>query len=32
MTTLTLPLPTAAIQRFCRRWKIREPALFVSGA
>jgi predicted nucleotidyltransferase len=30
MTTLTLPLPTDAIRQFCRRWKIRELALFGS--
>jgi uncharacterized protein len=30
MTTPTLPLPTEAIQQFCRRWKIRELALFGS--
>ena len=30
MTTLTFPLPTDAIQQFCRRWKIRELALFGS--
>ncbi|HXH13428.1 MAG TPA: nucleotidyltransferase domain-containing protein [Alphaproteobacteria bacterium] len=30
MTTLTLPLPTDAIWQFCRRWKIRELALFGS--
>jgi predicted nucleotidyltransferase len=30
MTTLTLPLPTEAIAQFCRRWKIRELALFGS--
>ena len=30
MTTLTFPLPTDAIRQFCRRWKIRELALFGS--
>jgi uncharacterized protein len=30
MTTLTLPLPTDAIRQFCRRWQIRELALFGS--
>ena len=30
MTTLTFPLPMDAIQQFCRRWKIRELALFGS--
>ena len=30
MTTLTFPLPTDATQQFCRRWKIRELALFGS--
>ena len=30
MTTLTFPLPIDAIQQFCRRWKIRELALFGS--
>ena len=30
MTTLAVPLPTAAITQFCRRWKIRELALFGS--
>ncbi|MGH8071661.1 MAG: nucleotidyltransferase family protein [Candidatus Entotheonellia bacterium] len=30
MTTLTLSLPTDAIRQFCRRWKIRELALFGS--
>ena len=30
MTTLRLPLPTDAITQFCRRWKIRELALFGS--
>ena len=30
MTTLTLPLPTDALRQFCRRWKIRELALFGS--
>jgi predicted nucleotidyltransferase len=27
---LTFPLPMEAIQQFCRRWKIRELALFGS--
>ncbi|MBS3933512.1 MAG: nucleotidyltransferase domain-containing protein [Truepera sp.] len=31
MKTLTLPLPTNDIRRFCRRWKIRELALFGSA-
>lgn len=31
MTTLNLPLPTNAIRQFCRRWKIRELALFGSA-
>jgi predicted nucleotidyltransferase len=30
VTTLTFSLPTDAIQQFCRRWKIRELALFGS--
>ena len=30
MATLTFPLPTDAIRQFCRRWKIRELALFGS--
>jgi predicted nucleotidyltransferase len=30
VTTLTFPLPTDTIQQFCRRWKIRELALFGS--
>jgi uncharacterized protein len=30
VTTLTFPLPTDAIRQFCRRWKIRELALFGS--
>jgi uncharacterized protein len=30
VTTLTFPLPMDAIQQFCRRWKIRELALFGS--
>jgi predicted nucleotidyltransferase len=30
VTTLTFPLPTETIQQFCRRWKIREWALFGS--
>ena len=30
MTTLALPLPTEALAQFCRRWKIRELALFGS--
>ena len=30
MTTLMFPLPMEAIQQFCRRWKIRELALFGS--
>jgi uncharacterized protein len=30
VTTLAVPLPTAAITQFCRRWKIRELALFGS--
>jgi uncharacterized protein len=30
MTTLTLPLPMDTIRQFCRRWKIRELALFGS--
>ena len=30
MSTLTFPLPMDAIQQFCRRWKIRELALFGS--
>jgi uncharacterized protein len=30
VTTLRLPLPTDAITQFCRRWKIRELALFGS--
>jgi predicted nucleotidyltransferase len=30
VTTLSLPLPTDAIRQFCRRWKIRELALFGS--
>lgn len=30
MTTLAFPLPADAIQQFCRRWKIRELALFGS--
>jgi predicted nucleotidyltransferase len=30
VTTLTFPLPIDAIQQFCRRWKIRELALFGS--
>jgi uncharacterized protein len=30
VTTLGLPLPTDAITQFCRRWKIRELALFGS--
>lgn len=30
MTTLGLPLPTDAITQFCRRWQIRELALFGS--
>ena len=31
MTTLIFPLPTDAIRQFCRRWKIRELALFGSA-
>ena len=30
MTTLAFPLPADAIRQFCRRWKIRELALFGS--
>jgi predicted nucleotidyltransferase len=30
VTTLAVLLPTAAITQFCRRWKIRELALFGS--
>jgi uncharacterized protein len=30
MTPLPLPLSTEAIAQFCRRWKIRELALFGS--
>jgi uncharacterized protein len=30
MTTFAFPLPTDAITQFCRRWKIRELALFGS--
>jgi predicted nucleotidyltransferase len=30
VTTLAFPLPTDAIRQFCRRWKIRELALFGS--
>jgi uncharacterized protein len=30
MTTFTFPLPADAITQFCRRWKIRELALFGS--
>jgi uncharacterized protein len=30
VTTLRFPLPTDTIQQFCRRWKIRELALFGS--
>lgn len=30
MTTFAFPLPTDAIMQFCRRWKIRELALFGS--
>jgi uncharacterized protein len=30
VTTLAVSLPTAAITQFCRRWKIRELALFGS--
>jgi predicted nucleotidyltransferase len=30
MTTVAFPLPTEAITQFCRRWKIRELALFGS--
>ena len=30
MTTLALPLPTEALAQFCRRWNIRELALFGS--
>jgi len=30
VTTLAFPLPADAIRQFCRRWKIRELALFGS--
>ena len=30
MTTLPLPLSTDALMPFCRRWKVRELALFGS--
>lgn len=30
MTTLAFLLPTDAVERFCRRWKISELALFGS--
>jgi predicted nucleotidyltransferase len=30
MTTFAFPLPAEAITQFCRRWKIRELALFGS--
>jgi predicted nucleotidyltransferase len=30
VTTLAFPLPTDTIQQFCRRWRIRELALFGS--
>jgi predicted nucleotidyltransferase len=30
MPTFAFPLPTDAIMQFCRRWKIRELALFGS--
>ena len=30
MTTLTFPLPKDAIWQFCRRWNIRELAVFGS--
>jgi predicted nucleotidyltransferase len=30
MTTFAFPLPTDAITQFCRRWNIRELALFGS--
>jgi predicted nucleotidyltransferase len=30
VTTLSLSLPTDTIRQFCRRWKIRELALFGS--
>jgi predicted nucleotidyltransferase len=30
VTTLALSLPTDAIRQFCRRWKVRELALFGS--
>jgi uncharacterized protein len=30
VTTVAFPLPTDAIEQFCRRWKIRELTLFGS--